>query len=888
MRGWFLTTGVAAILVATLLRIGAAQSPCPGDVNQDGQITAADAVALEPLLYRAADLDAMTFGRADANQDGVVGAADVIAILQSNGALCEGGTSTPTSTPTATPIPSSTPTVGGPTASPTATPTRTMTRTLTATPTRPPTPTPTQVCMVQAASVGQTQGRLSAADCLRTIKNRTRFADVYSLSSTPRQAIRIDVAATSFTPYVVVIDAGGQFGAVEGRPPMEFVVTTTQPYEILVTSDPETAGLLGDYTLTIAERTCPAPRPPGSGTLTVDDCPEPATPSVGDRKLPADFYEFSIAATEVPVTVVLEMVPAGSTSTVDASFSVIGPDGYQILYADEDGHPTPALADRGAEQVRFLVLQSGRYEVIVTGGSGLGSYVLRLSKPAGCRATPLTNIPSTSPLRVTGTLFGNMSGSNSTVCGAPLSLPSNEDELPEPNSPANLYSFTASAGDVISVEMESDDDPHLFVIGPASCAGQNPGCRTNRVVAEDDESGLLAGSAAHLAATLPFSGTYTIIAANNVALLPRDPEDPSDPGERVDYQMFVQKCPVSAPLTIGGAPVSATFDAFVCLGFGSVPFRTYTMDGTAGQFVSTAVTSADFDAAVRVFGPDGSQLSNDDDPFDPDTTNARVNRILPQTGRYIVEVSSSLEQGGIEIPAQPPPAYTLTARSCSTTAAAPGSISGSFVDGDCALPDGRRFDVYTLDRGDGSAPPEAASIRAPAQGCTLALFAEGMQVPADLCSTSVVDLPMVGSGLYGFMAVAPAPASRGGYNVGVSRCPLSRVSFGEVVNGTLSTGACAAADGAPADWYLIGAPAGRVQFLGNGVFGEIESSFPLAATLSDRFGIFPAGPTGAFADDPDLMLPLGNDLAVLLRIAGASPAASGGYVVRVSTGELRQ
>jgi hypothetical protein len=881
------TAAVAAVILAGVCGAGAAQDICRGDVDGDGQITAHDVAAWPSLNFLGSDLDAVLALRADANEDDAVSAADVTAIVRHLGAHCPGASPTPTATPTRTASP---PLTGAtPTRTPTAgisTPTPTPSRTASLTATRPPTPTPTQACSVQAAQIGSIDGQLTVGDCQRLFRQQLRYADAYTIKGTPGDAIRVDVASSAVQPWVLVIDAGGQFGSIDGKPPIEFDVTSTGDYEVLVTSDPQTAEQLGAYTLTLSSRTCPTPvalQRSAIGSFALTDCPDPALPATEGAPNPADIYVFTVGPAEIPKNVSISMF-ATSASPVDPAFTVIGPDGYELFTEDEDG-----LGDAAGtgELGRFLVLQPGTYTIIATGGGGLDRYTITLSEPT-CRQAPLTGIPSTSTLQVAGTLYGKMSGTGATGCGAPLHLPLDEDEVPEPNSPADLYTFTAKAGDVISAEMDSDDDAHLFVIGPATCPTGDTTCVPNQVIASDDDSGSLSASAAHLAATLVRPGTYTIIAANNVALLPPDPTDPTDPGESVNYQLFVQKCPTSGSVSANGQPLTATFDAFTCMGFGGVPFRTYMLSGTAGQFVTATLTSGSFDAFVRLFAPDGSQVANDNDPFTQLNSDARVNRILPVSGTYYVEVSSSLDAPPVNVLSQPPPGYTLQVGTCPTTAALPGAVQGTFADADCALSDGRRFDVYTLDRSDMALPPEAASIQPPAQTCILGLLGEGTQIPTDACSTGVLDMPMLQNQPYGFIVAAAAPATRGAYTGQLRRCPIEILGFGDVRNGTLGPTDCAAANGANADWYLVRGPAGLAVFNGNGVFGTLQSSFPQAMVLTDLFGSFAAGPTGAFTDDPDLMLPLGNDLSVLLRVAGTGAGTTGTYTLNVAPGDLRE
>src|SRR5262249_20583876 len=154
---------------------------------------------------------------------------------------------------------------------------------------------------------------------------------------------------------------------------------------------------------------------------------------------------------------------------------------------------------------------------------------------------------------------------------------------------------------------------------------------------------------------------------NNNALEP--PATRQDEGDEVPYTLFVQQCKLSGGLNITtGAALPQTYNAFECFGFGGIPFRSYAFNGSAGQFVSTSVTSTTVDTFVRIYGPDGSVVENDDSQFEPLGSNSRVNRLLPVDGTYFVEVSTSPDGGPVDITSTPVPGFTVQAKSCPTTA----------------------------------------------------------------------------------------------------------------------------------------------------------------------------------------------------------------------------
>lgn len=859
---------------------------CVGDVDGDGRITVDDVSAAIPVLFRDQETSSAQAIRTDGNGDGVASVADLIQLLQLQPRVCPSPTPSrpPTTVPTATPT--RTPTVNGtatrsptatvplPTATitntPTVTRTPTITRTPTVTPTATATATPTQVCVVQSAQFGVTNGTLSGADCQRDFSASLRYTDVYTIAGTPGQSISVGLMATDPTPtiapFIEVLDANEQFDSVAGAPPIQFVVTTTQPYTIMVTTDPATVPQLGAYQLTLTSVPCPTPvaltfNRTINASLSGSECPDPAVPAVGGNTSPVDIYTFTVPA--VPMTVGIVMRQQSVDDDLFVSFSLAGPDGTELVPQFYDFDCAP-FADLSCAQVRFLALQAGTYTI--TAGGGTGAYSLQLSAP-NCATTPLANIPTDHALTCPGQQGAGCAGtlSSSSACAAPLPIPGISATTPvDPSSPADLYSFTANVGDVISVSMSSDGDAHLYLLGPAP---------TNALVAQDDDSGEGAGDA-QLAATLPQAGTYTIVAANNNALQPDDAP--------LNYVLLVQKCPVRAALNPNiGLALTDAFSPADCQGFGGFPFHTYGFSGKKGQFVTATMTSTDVDAFVRIFGPDGSVVENDDDLLGPPTSDARASRILPVAGFYVVEVSTSPFAGTIDL-TPPLPGFTVQAQTCPTTAVTPGAISGAFDDADCALADGTKFDVFTYTPG---TTPLAASIVPPSSGCVLALSAEGPQLPSTVCSTDMLDLPIVSAGAYGILLAANSADTRGPYNLQLASCPLTPLGFGAVANGTLTAADCQAANGAPADWFLLRAGANLLRFNG-GFGGQVDATFPLGGVLTDTAGA--AAFTQSFAEPSDTMYPLGTDLAALLRIAGQAPQDQGSYAVRVNAASFRQ
>lgn len=868
---------------------------CPGDLTGDRFITRLDLQLATAELFVSAP-GHVTNPNADANADAVVSVADVSRIVTLLGANCRTPTVTASRSATLTPTPTATPSrtasaiATPPPATSTATATRTITRSPTITATIPPSPTatPTIVCAVRNVSIGTTNAELAASDCQRLFQNAPRYTDVYQFVGTPGQAVRLDVTPTGappmVDPFITLVEQNGQFDRVDLAPPAEFVVASTKPYTIYVTTKPLSTQPFGTYQLTLTARPCPTPRVinPVAGVVAVQgqldatDCPDTANPVQVNAPNPVDLYTFTI--TDVPQNIYIEMQQLLEDGP-DPSFSIIGPDGFEILSPDalDDAVGGRYESDAGG---RFLALRPGIYTIVAQGG--MGPYRLIANTPLCFPKRNLTNIPTDRPVvcgngpGCPGTLYGDRAKS---PCGAPLPQPGAPDDLPEPDGTADLYTFTAQAGDVISVELSVPaDDAHLFLLGPESAG--------NPIVVEDDDGGPNgAGPDAQLAATLVRAGKYTIVATVNSALLKpsTDPTEP-DPGDAFAYTLFVQKCPVTGALQPNGSSNPHIFAVGECQGFGGIPFHSYELTGTAGQFVTVTMTTSDnmLDPYLRLIGPDGRAVENDQDPFAAPTTAARVSRILPTTGSYFVEASSLVDAGSIDLTKAP--AYTLAARSCPVTTLVPGTVSGNLQDADCDLGNGRRADIYGI-AGPGSGA-QLLNLLPPANTCTLGLTAEGPQLPdQQSCTPDALDVPLTSSGRYGVIVAGAQTGTRGPYSFPASNCPMSMLGLGETATGVLSDGSCRGADDHVAERFFLRGTAPLVLF-NDGLSGTLSAGFPLNSTVIDRFG--PVSTDFSFADDGPSLLAIPPNLGLIVKISGANATDRGSFKIVADPAATRQ
>lgn len=210
------------------------------------------------------------------------------------------------------------------------------------------------------------------------------------------------------------------------------------------------------------------------------------------------------------------------------------------------------------------------------------------------------------------------------------------------------YTFFGTAGDVITIELNSDDfDPKFSLLGP-----------DGNVLVEDDDSGPGLNALVE-EFTLPVDGNYTVVADGF-----RGPA-----GDRQLFGAYTlvvnrsgqadQAAPTTAPTT---APdVTAVPDATavpatpapdtsasgsITPGAPIVAELTetnqrvgYTFDGAAGDTVTIELNSNEFDPLVRLIGPDSVQLTEDDDSGGG--IQARISSYeLPAAGTYTILVDS--------------------------------------------------------------------------------------------------------------------------------------------------------------------------------------------------------------------------------------------------------
>ncbi len=855
------TLCACGILWLGLTPPAAAQAVCPGDVDGDGVRTVADVEPLLQVLFDPEGFDAFTFDTADVNVDRELSAADVVLTVALDGVPCPSNPDT--RTPTRTPTRTATRTIPG---AFTPTPTRT--------PTRGPTTAPTAACVPQAVGIGSTSGSLAQGDCEIIVNGQLRLADEYRLTVAPDQEIGIAVTATGFSPVVRLVDGNGYFSSLTSEPPASFRAAGTLPYTILVTSKDGTPAETGSYTLTITSRPCEtSPLRTQVGSFDGSECSDPGVPGVGDSIEYADVFTFEVTQ---PLTLIsITMRQSLEASLIDPMLAVYGPGGFEVFpsfQADDQ-----AIGGFGFDAAaRFTALDTGTYTVVATGGGcepddefGCGYRILFSS--TSCAATAVEDIPSTVRQSFAGIHWGDPLR---TRCGAPLPLAGDDEEgIPEIGSPADIYTFSGLAGDVITIEMEAEDEPQLYLLGPASVG--NP-----LIAADGDSSGDLL---AQIGVTLPRAGTYTVVAANKNFLFPPDPEDPEDEGEFAEYTLFLQQCPVrGAVSTVPGTQRNDSFSTIDCVGPGGVPVRSYALSLAAGTYVDLTMAAPAFDAQLTLVAPDGDRRRNDDDPLIQGATDARLGLVAPTTGTYFLEASMPLdadfEPGAL--------GFTVAARSCLTRAVAPGLIDGELTGEDCALSDGRRYDVLTFDAPvDAAQSPVIAGLGPGPTVCAWSVPVYGAPSLPLACGPEALEIPLAATGRYAWIVVGREPTTRGAYRLDYVRCPAALVELGDAVSGNLNGGDCVDATGDVAEWFALRERADLIRF-DRGASLEFRTSFDARFSVAGADGTSPVN--RRFVVDTESFFDLGDDLLVVPKLRGQSVQSQGSFDLEVDFPDRRQ
>lgn len=479
------------------------------------------------------------------------------------------------------------------------------------------------------------------------------FFDSYPIQLRAGETVDLWLSSTEFDPYLILRGPDGEVyenddagdGSLNSR--IMETVTTGGTYSVIATS--YQPGETGAYRLdsTVLDRTMANNRQ--SGTL-----------AEGDEQLSSGEY---VDAFEIEGRAGETLDVRLSSSDFDTYLMLRGPDGSSFDNDDSDGTNS---------RLEVTLPASGTYRLMVTSyqPGETGNYALT---SAGAEMLAVRG----------GTAGRNYGGGETTALaiGTPTTgTLSADDEQLSAGEYLDLYSLRAAAGTQLTVEMTSTAiDTYLAAFG------------TGGYEVSNDDDAAAGGTNSRLSVTMPSSGELTIAATSY------------GPEETGRYTLTATLAGAAARASNSGNSTSLAIGDDVDGALTASDPRgdnsredSYQLRGNAGQPLHLAVSSTDFDTVLRLEGPNGFVLENDD-AVSGITLDSLIETTLPATGNYQVIVSS-YEAEGLG-------SYALTSSATLTgEAGVPGSvlplggtIEASLDRGDGTIVSGEYFDLYRFE-----------------------------------------------------------------------------------------------------------------------------------------------------------------------------------------------
>ncbi len=430
----------------------------------------------------------------------------------------------------------------------------------------------------------------------------------WTFSGNAGDVISIEMNSTDFDTYLELNGPNGQQVAFndDGGPGLNsfingFRLPTSGTYTIIARSFAN-AGR-GTYTLTLTAggvvvptpTPFPTQPPPPSSDRGAIEFGQTVTGSLNQSQ---ERWTFTANAGDV---ITIEM----NSSDFDTYLELHDADEQQVAFNDDGGPGLNSLING------FRIPRSGRYTIIARSfaNGGRGSYTLSLISGEVVVPTP-TPFPTQPPPPSSS---GGAIEFGQTVTG-------------RINRSQETWTFSANAGDVISIEMNSSDFDTYLELHDAD--GQQ--------VTSNDDGGpglnsLISGFA------IPRSGRYTIVARS------------FGNGGSGSYTLTLTRgTAISASPTPLPTPASSNQGS---IGYGDTvtgslnrSLDSWTFNGSAGDVVNIAMNSSDFDTYLELYGPDGQEVTRNDDGG-PGLNSLIENVTLPTSGTYTI-IARSFGNGG--------------------------------------------------------------------------------------------------------------------------------------------------------------------------------------------------------------------------------------------------
>jgi Calx-beta domain/Bacterial pre-peptidase C-terminal domain/Domain of unknown function (DUF4214) len=368
----------------------------------------------------------------------------------------------------------------------------------------------------------------------------------------------------------------------------------------------------------------------------------------------------------------------------------------------------------------------------------------------------------------------------------------------------------------------------------------------------------------------------------------------------------VTTCPTKIPI-VGGQTINGILSNSDCsLPDGSF-FDEYTFNATAGQQFFVSMSSTVFDTWLILLDPSNNDTQDDDGGGGPNGTDSRIPSgsgffTAPATGTYAI-LANSYDPATTG-------QYSVTLTFGSGTSCPPAAtpisngqtINGTFVSGDCSLPDSSRYDLYSFSATAGQQVSITMTGTAPVDPYLFLVAPDGDEIAVDdnggggttaripPVAATFGSLPQTGT--YTIYANTSLANQLGNYsltlNFSGSTCPSTPIALGQTVNGTLAGGDCRLPlDGSLLDAYTFNGTAGQqIAIAQNSAAFDaflllLSPTGTVIAADDDSGGGTPPtnaripGPTGAFT------LPTTGTYTILANAIDAN--SSGNYTVTLSS-----
>ena len=526
------------------------------------------------------------------------------------------------------------------------------------------------------------------------------LSDHYEVAVEAGTRLTIEVTTDAFDPVLEVIPPGGgpiandDYMGARDRSRIDLAVAHDGVLKVRVTSYGQ--GAAGAYRLAVRQAGVAGANPglPGAQLSAVLGAGQEIEGELGgsDATLrDGAFFDQLLVDVAAGEPITLEVVATAGAPRV----SVVAPNGQELaappgggLRLDQVGvHRVLIAGSAAGEQVRY------RARAVALGG------VSPAAAPSLSRAhhRPRADMPTAGGLALGQRLSGALEAADATLDSGEL---------------ADAYLLEGRAGSRVSFEMNSTViDTYLLVVGPNGALWEN-----------DDSAG---ATNSGLTFELPRDGNYRVIATSYRA------------GETGSYELkayeesraLTGSGPVVAPTPTVAPPVPATpgtappvagqtathtgrleaGDAQLSSGELS---DSYTFMFRAGQRVSLALSSTEFDPYLIVRSPSGRQRDNDD--MAEGNLNSALDYDVTESGPHTVLVTSyrsgesgayqlDLRGAGAAVAGTTAPSTAPNPTPASPTAASPAVAGewqthrGALARGDATLPSGEWVDSFQFD-----------------------------------------------------------------------------------------------------------------------------------------------------------------------------------------------